>query len=111
MVSYAYTLKYAPLHNGYFLVHRFLFLYLLALRTLHLDERILSAAECAECAKQGQRWYERAAIIIAAKPSHDVLQSLDLVRKQSAISGQYDLEKLRERLQGKTNRTDILVRI
>ena len=101
-------MKYAPPHNLYFPVLRFLFLYLSALKSLHLDKHILSAAECAECARQGWEWYERTAIVIAAKPPHDVQRTLVIIRKQSAMAkDSYRLEELTRLLKGKTNSSGI----
>ena len=74
------------------------------LKTLHIDKHILSATECAECAGQVRDWYDRVAIVVAAKPPDVVQQCLDLVRDQSETTGHsYRLEQLADRLKGKTD--------
>ena len=74
------------------------------LKTLHLDKHILSATECAECVGQVRDWYNRVAIVVAAKPPDVVQQCLGLVRDQSETTGHsYRLEQLADRLKGKTD--------
>ena len=101
-------MKCAPLYRLYFPVLHFLFLYLSALKSLHPDKHILSAAECAECARQGWLWYKRAAIVIADKPPHDVQRTLDIIREQSEMAkDSYHLEELTRLLKGKNNSSGI----
>ena len=80
------------------------------LKTLHLDKRILSDTECGECARQGWRWYEHVPIVVAAKPPHNVQQTLHIVRvleRPAMTNDSYPLQQLAKRLKGKTDSTGI----
>ena len=70
------------------------------LKALHFDKDILTGKECSDCATKERDWYQLTAIIIATKTQKRVKQTLDVVRKQSAVKD-YDLTELVRLLQGR----------
>ena len=55
------------------------------LKTLHIDNGILTSKECSDCASKGLDWYKIIAIVVASKSPEVVQQALDVVREQPGV--------------------------
>ena len=71
------------------------------LKALHFDKHILTDQQCSDCATKERDWYQLTAIVIATKTQDIVQQTLDVVRKQSAVKDRYDLTELVRLLRGR----------